>query len=174
MLTTSNNHLVLIRANTMTTTLKLNKPVLRLGANSPAVQEMQRLLLNYADYIGSRAIRPGAIDGAFGPGTQAAVIAFQKQVFLPGTGVVADLTWRSLFKRGPVDLVDLRQGDVSDIVVLLQVRLTVLNFFADQVDGEFGRFTKMAVINFQRSAGIPQTGVVDAKTWFEISKRPIA
>ncbi len=158
----------------MVTSVKLNKPVLRVGESSNAVREMQELLLNYSGYIGSLAIQPGAIDGIFGNQTLAAILAFQKQVFLPTTGVVADLTWRSLFNRAPVDLPNLQQGDVSDLVVLLQERLTVLNFFNDTVDGEFGRFTKMAVRNFQRIAGLPQSGVVNTRTWFEISKRPIA
>jgi peptidoglycan hydrolase-like protein with peptidoglycan-binding domain len=158
----------------MTSTVQLKKPTLRLGATGQDVIELQELLINYAIYIGSNAIRPGAIDGQFGVRTEAAVKAFQKQVFLPMTGVVADLTWRSLYKRAPVDLPTLRQGDTGVVVELLQERLTFVLQRRVIVDGDFGRMTRIAVLDFQRVAGLPQTAIVDETTWFELSKRAIA
>jgi peptidoglycan hydrolase-like protein with peptidoglycan-binding domain len=158
----------------MTTTVAFNKPTLRVGASGTAVRELQELLRDYATYIGSQAIRPGAIDGVFGNQTVKAVQAFQKQVFLPTTGVVANLTWRSLFLRAPVDLPILRQGNTGVVVEMLQTRLTILLNRRINVDGDFGPMTRRAVIDFQRSVGLPQTEIVDEATWFALSKRAIA
>jgi peptidoglycan hydrolase-like protein with peptidoglycan-binding domain len=44
---------------------------LRLGANGAKVVALQKQLLK-------RGFNPGAVDGDFGPGTEAAVLAFQK------------------------------------------------------------------------------------------------
>jgi peptidoglycan hydrolase-like protein with peptidoglycan-binding domain len=86
----------------MVNTVNLTKPSLRFGDSGPAVKELQTLLDGYSQFIKAPAISPGAIDEIFGATTQNAVMAFQEQVFLPRTGIVADLTWRSLFKRAPV------------------------------------------------------------------------
>jgi putative chitinase len=49
-----------------------------------------------------RGFPPGAIDGAFGPGTEAAVIAFQKSEGLAPDGIVGTATAQAL-GLGPVD-----------------------------------------------------------------------
>ena len=58
-------------------------PTLRLGDEGPAVQELQNKL-------GIQA------DGDFGPGTKAAVIAFQKRKGLLSDGIVGRGTWAAL------------------------------------------------------------------------------
>lgn len=68
--------------------------VLRLGASGERVQSLQRTLNSRGKP--SPAL---AIDGEFGPGTAAAVKAFQKQAGLPETGEVMPDTWTAL---GPV------------------------------------------------------------------------
>lgn len=151
---------------------QLNKPVLRLGATGSAVRELQQLLLDYSNYIGARPIHPGVVDGNFGDSTLAAVRAFQQQVFLPVTGVVADLTWRSLFKRGPVDLPPVKYGETSDYVALLEDRLVVLNFMAPPANRRYDDRTLQAVFAFQKQAGLPQRSTVNEAMWFALSKRP--
>lgn len=42
------------------------------------------------------------------------------------------------------------------------------------VDGVFGEQTKRAVNEFQKVFGLPQTGVVDFKTWYKISQIYVA
>jgi peptidoglycan hydrolase-like protein with peptidoglycan-binding domain len=88
----------------MPTVTKLDKPVLTSGSQGVAVRELQNLLNGYASYLRNPQFIVNVVDGEFGPMTRRAVLAFQRQVFLPETGVVADLTWRSLYNRGPVEL----------------------------------------------------------------------
>lgn len=158
----------------MVNTATLTKPTLRRGDSGAAVKELQSLLNNYSQYISSRAIAPGAIDGQFGPITQLAVLAFQEQVFLPKTGVAADLTWRSLFKRAPVDLPNVEFGDTSDFVTILEQRLIRLRFLTGPADRRYEQRTVAAVSAFQRSVGLPQRSTVDEAMWFALSKIAIA
>ena len=158
----------------MVNTATLTKPTLRFGDSGAAVRELQSLLNNYSQYISSRAIAPGAIDGKFGPITQLAVLTFQEQVFLPKTGVAADLTWRSLFKRAPVDLPNVEFGDTSDFVTILEQRLIRLRFLTGQADRRYEQQTLAAVSAFQRSVGLPQRSTVDEAMWFALSKIAIA
>ncbi|MGL5853478.1 MAG: peptidoglycan-binding domain-containing protein [Phycicoccus sp.] len=62
--------------------------VLKRGARGPGVQVLQRALRITAD-------------GSFGPATEAAVKAVQKQTRIAQTGVVATLTWRAVESRMP-------------------------------------------------------------------------
>jgi peptidoglycan hydrolase-like protein with peptidoglycan-binding domain len=157
----------------MPDTLTLNKPVLRLGDSSPAVKELQNLLADYAKYIGSRTIVPGAADGIFSDKTLGAVMAFQEQVFLPRTGVVADLTWRSLFKRAPVDLPEVKFGESSEFVRILETRLVRLGYLREQANQVYTKSTVDAVNAFQKKAGLAQKSTVDEAMWFALSKVPI-
>lgn len=59
------------------------RPVLRRGARGPAVAELQRALRI-------------AEDEAFGPGTEAALIAFQRRRQLRPDGVCGPMTWAAL------------------------------------------------------------------------------
>jgi peptidoglycan hydrolase-like protein with peptidoglycan-binding domain len=148
----------------------INKPILRVGDSSADVKEMQTFLADYAKYIGSRAIAPGAIDGIFSDKTLAAVMAFQEQIFVPRTGVVADLTWRSLFKRGPVEMPEVKFGESSEYVRILETRLIRLGYLREQADRLYTKSTVDAVNAFQKKAGVPQKSTVDEATWFALSK----
>ncbi len=63
--------------------------VLRQGAKGSEVKEVQRRLKNWGYYNGS-------VDGVFGAGTRAAVIAFQKKNGLKADGVVGKATYKAL------------------------------------------------------------------------------
>jgi peptidoglycan hydrolase-like protein with peptidoglycan-binding domain len=153
--------------------IQMNRATLFFGTTGTSVRELQTLLRNYANKIGSRSIHPGTIDGVFGIKTESAVQAFQRQVFLPNTGVVDEMTWRSLVVRGPVDLPELRPGMFGDAVIFLQVRLTLLELFHAPIDSEYGETTRSSVMAFQQSVGLPATGVVDQRTWEALSGRAI-
>lgn len=64
-------------------------PALREGATGPQVEALQRRLKE-------RGFSPGQIDGTFGPGTEAAVLAFQRSEGLLADGVVGPRTARAL------------------------------------------------------------------------------
>jgi peptidoglycan hydrolase-like protein with peptidoglycan-binding domain len=162
----------IIRTIPMPTTT-LQKPVLRFGASGKDVQELQTLLRGYAQFIGSPAINPGPSDGIFGETTRLAVLAFQNQVFIPTTGIVADLTWRSLFKRAPVDLPNVKFGETSDYVEILETRLVALGYLAAPANRVYDRRTLDALSNFQRAFSLPQKSTVDEAMWFALSKIPV-
>lgn len=64
-------------------------PTLRLGSTGATVKRLQGLLT-------TSGFSPGAIDGIFGPKTQAAVIAFQRSKNLVPDGIVGIMTWTAL------------------------------------------------------------------------------
>jgi peptidoglycan hydrolase-like protein with peptidoglycan-binding domain len=154
----------------MPTVTKLDKPVLTSGSQGSAVRELQNLLNGYASYLRNPQFIVNVVDGEFGPMTRRAVLAFQRQVFLPETGVVADLTWRSLYNRGPVELPQLGTGSQGLVVEMLQQALIDLFFLQGPIDGDFGQMTRIAVLKYQRQSGLVANGFVNEKTWFLLSK----
>src|SRR5579871_209151 len=66
-----------------------SEPMLREGARGAPVVTLQNALR-------SAGFNPGASDGAFGPGTLAAVTAFQRSRGLSADGVVGPNTWGAL------------------------------------------------------------------------------
>ncbi len=63
--------------------------ILKQGSSGGEVREVQRRLKNWGYYSGS-------VDGVFGKGTRAAVIAFQKKNGLTADGVVGKSTYKAL------------------------------------------------------------------------------
>src|SRR5580658_2879793 len=110
--------------------------------------------------------------GSFGPGTRAAVEAFQYRRGLRVDGVCGRQTWsalveagrrlgdRFLYRRSPM----LRGDDVAE----LQQRLSALGFDTGRVDGIFGDMTSSALGEFQRNAGLPVDGIAGASTVSEL------
>ena len=110
-----------------------------------------------------------AADGDFGPGTRAALVAFERQQHIALSGVANPLVWDRLEKRDyPLIAyrgLTLRQGSSGAVVVVLQRALRV------GADGAFGPKTVAAVKAVQRSAKMAQTGVVSGWTWVAIENR---
>lgn len=131
---------------------------LREGSTGAAVAALQRALGGLT------------ADGVFGPLTRSRVEAFQREQGLAVTGVVTTPTWNALIAAAggasssarPV----LRLGSTGAAVRELQSALGGL-----VVDGVFGQLTRTRVEDFQRSAGLPVTGVVDAATWDKLDDR---
>ncbi|MEM9002475.1 MAG: peptidoglycan-binding protein [Cyanobacteria bacterium P01_F01_bin.86] len=67
-------------------------PTLRSGMHGPAVASVQETLTTLGLYN-------GALDGVFGPGTEAAVKAFQRSVDLVDDGIVGPATWGALLRQ---------------------------------------------------------------------------
>jgi len=137
-------------------------PVLRQGPNSlfpPAeVRSLQYLL---------RARGAGiAVDGVFGSGTKAAVVAFQRSRHLRVDGVVGPQTWTSL-------IITVGLGSRGDAVRAVQDQINFRNNRNGHtlaVDGIFGPATRAWVMSFQKVlardiAGMAVDGVVGPLTW---------
>jgi lysozyme len=58
-----------------------------------------------------------------------------------------------------------KHAPISPIVRDFQQVLKNLGFYAKSLDGDFGGNTETAVKEFQKSAGIGETGVIDETTW---------
>ena len=102
------------------------------------------------------------VTGYFGSITQMSVSAFQSANSLTVTGTVNDETWGTLFSDYTVSV--LFPGTHGDAVIPLQSRLFELGFYSFKIDGYYGEKTKESVIYFQKSSGIPPTGIADRHT----------
>lgn len=164
------------------------------GDSGAAVEIMQRRLNRIsANYPGIPKIYP--VDGFFDSSTTDAVRKFQEVFNLTSDGIIGRATWNrvnaiysavkklaSLSSEG-LSVSELQtqyetqlsEGDSSSGVFTLQYYLAYIALFIQSVlspvtDGSFGPATKDAVISYQRTYGLPQTGVVDEATWNSIEQ----
>lgn len=159
--------------------------VLKRGSRGNDVKAMQYFLA-FVAYFNDR-IPNIAVDGIFGPATEEAVKAFQREYGLTVDGIVGRNTWNRLLDAYYATLdslpdeyrsyssflypgYTLSTGTSGNAVTQLQTFLRVIaqNNKAVPlitVDGIFGNQTKNAVIAVQKLAGIPQTGSVGPLTW---------
>jgi peptidoglycan hydrolase-like protein with peptidoglycan-binding domain len=137
------------------------QPTLNQGATGTAVLRLQRAL--------RRTPNPSlALDGDFGPATEAAVREFQQGSGLTVDGIVGPNTWNALPDGGPMPTLEV--GATGPIVSSLQ---TLLTNGASQwggvtpqgVDGDFGPHTKAAVEAFQGWGHVQVDGIVGDQTW---------
>lgn len=165
---------------------------LRRGSSGPNVVviqvELNRISQNYPAIP-----KIENVDGIFGSRTEASVRAFQEIFDLTPDGIVGKATWYALVRlyTAVTKLSELRsqgqrfyaisweypnglrQGDRGDKVRHLQYMLSVLSSYIRQippltVDGVFGPNTRDAVLAAQRFFGLPETGIVDERTWDNI------
>ncbi len=119
------------------------------------------------------------ITGYYGPLTEAAVREFQRSRGLPVTGVAGQATLVAL--RGttpdrvnpPTDTA-LQPGSSSAAVAQLQSRLDALGFYSGPVTGYYDTLTTAAVRDFQRSRGLPITGIATASTLSALQSTVVA
>jgi peptidoglycan hydrolase-like protein with peptidoglycan-binding domain len=98
-----------------------------------------------------------SIDGDFGPGTAAAVKAFQSAHSLGVDGVVGPRTWQAL-------IISTSQGSSGSAVTALQRQLNAHGQSVG-VDGNFGPLTEAAVRSYQSSNGLGVDGIAGPQTW---------
>lgn len=165
---------------------------LRRGSSGPDVVTIQVALNRIAQNYPAIPKIP-AIDGIFGPRTEATVRKFQQVFDLSPDGIVGPATWYAIVRLytavnslselrsegqryyainwNPPEA--LRLGSTGEKVRLLQYMLSILaNFIPEipsiSIDGIYGSATRSAVLAAQRRFRMPETGVVDASTWNEI------
>lgn len=158
--------LALSRLTSSTARTTSTGPTLSRGSMGPQVAELQRLLQ-------AAGVPTGAVDGDFGPMTQAAVRRFQRAKGLTVDGVVGPQTWAALRGARPTtpsapassSQPVLRQGDMGADVETLQRQLLRHGFTPGDVDGQFGGQTRRALVEFQRAKGLNADGVAGPSTW---------
>ena len=165
---------------------------LRRGTSGPSVvviqTELNRISQNYPAIP-----KISSADGIFGAQTEAAVRKFQEVFNLTPDGIVGPATWYALVRYyvAVTSLAELRsqgqrfyanswavtdpieEGDRGIKVEHMQYMLSVLAAYIPQIpriniDGIFGPATRNAVTAAQRRFGLPETGIVDPRTWDEI------
>lgn len=134
-------------------------------------------------------------DGLFDKSTTDAVREFQQVFGLAEDGLVGKNTWYSiqsvynavkrLYELNSEGLkladlsteypAELSEGSEGDGVLVLQYYLGYIANYVPTVlsvgiDGSFGPATKNSVLSFQRTYGLPQTGVVNRLTWNKIQE----
>jgi len=135
-------------------------PVVKSGSNGHPIKTLQYLLRARGHAV--------AVDGVFGPNTEASVKAFQASHELATDGIVGPMTWAAL-------VVQVKEGSQGDAVRGVQEEFQFRNLSGDpskglQVDGIFGPKTEAAVRGFQQavSVDIPSVtvdGIVGPVTW---------
>jgi len=133
------------------------------------------------------------VNAIYTKGMEDAVKEFQKAFNLPVTGVIDKGTWYEIRKtyvavRNLAELTskgtlvsDIPQDIVSEIEVrnvvprvqLAQYYLNVLSAYYSSIptvdiDGVLGPKTRTSIIEFQKTVGLPTTGIIDEQTWTAI------
>ncbi len=137
------------------------EPLLKTGSTGEAVQQLQQALK-------ALGFDPGAVDGTFGAGTEAAVRAFQQASGLPADGIVGPVTWRNIDESDQSEPL-LKRGSTGNPVRRAQSRLTAAGFDTGGVDGIFGATTEAGVRALQHARGLAADGIVGPQTWAEIN-----
>lgn len=133
------------------------------GSRGEAVEVLQRVL----------RVRP--VSGWYGPVTRSAVATWQRAARLPATGKVDRRTWArmDLAIQRAAARAEIRRyagqqlsyGSSGEAVRVVQRALRVR-----PVSGWYGPVTRAAVRAYQRSKGLPTTGIVGPRTWRALSR----
>ena len=129
------------------------------GAMVTVVQKKLNIALNL---VGKARL---ATDGAFGPGTERAVRAFQTASVLPVSGIVDRATWDALGLAGRVDLAVLKVGSRHPAVSSLQQALSKVLKKKIANTGIFTTALANDVKLFQKRVNLPVNGRVGPSTW---------
>ena len=131
-------------------------------------------------------------DGIYGPTTMNAVTAIQRREGLPTTGITDQWTWETIVKNyepaliriekaEPIEIIMdpgkvFRVGDSSPYIYLLQSILTQLAQDHPQINtpphsGILDQETSRSLMEFQKLAGLTNTGELDKITWKHLSRQ---
>lgn len=155
------------------------------GSNVRRIQNSLNIISNNYPLIGK--VTP---DGIFGESTENAVRTLQRTFNLTPDGVVGRATWYQIVRLvvGINRLNELNsvgntlfglsleypdaisEGDTGEKVSILQLMLNILAEYEPQIpfvpnSGSFEQQTRNGVLAFQQLVNVPQTAVVDDRTW---------
>ena len=155
------------------------------GSTGENVTKLQEFL----NYIGRSypSIPPISADGTFGPATNNAVIAYQRQFSLTDDGIVGINTWNSLLREYYILFYDgspqseeypgspLSVGSTGSAVLLMQSYLNNIAAIINEIptlteDGNYGPLTSDSVSIFQQIFELSSDGVIGEETWNKIVK----
>ena len=133
-------------------------------SENPAIHDLHRRLAEAGHPVNHHEVA----NGAFGPDTTRALLAFQAERGLDEHGTVDDATHASLVEAGHrlgdrhlyLHAPMFRGDDVAD----LQLRLGGLGFDAGRIDGILGPDTTSAITAFQRNVGLAADGIAGPLT----------
>lgn len=132
---------------------------LKAGQTGNAVKDLQaRLRVVKASYWSY------AVSGVYGWTLGQKVLAFQRDFNLPQSGVLDDRTWGQLVARTASPVVLRTTSPVANVREL-QRRLGAKGLWPYAFSGVYGWTVGQKVLTFQRAYGLPQSGVVDQRTW---------
>ena len=136
----------------------------------------------------------GAMDGIYGPKTEAAVRSFQGAMGLDTDGICGSKTWAALDEEPGEEAADPETpADVEEPVIrrtlrlktpymrdeggyqdvsLCQTRLSAHGFPCGEVDGIYGPNTEGAARSFQAYSGLDADGICGSKTWAALDREP--
>lgn len=131
---------------------------IKLGDTGDDVKRLQRV------FVRTKVLMPDDIDGIFGAKTDQAVKDFQQANGLVADGIVGPVTWGKVHPYREASPT-LQAGTLGPVVAMLQGVLKTGFGYTGAIDGVFGPATQAVVRQYQASAGLPVTGIVDERTW---------
>ena len=153
------------------------------------IYELQYMLRKIAQITGE--IPLVNTDGIYGADTRETVRYFQMQSGLPPTGEADRATWDKIFEKYKESVYSVSQGEPiypfssptytsqigekSDLITLIQLILSTLSIIYDdfeeiEITGENDEKTVAALKRFQGYHGLPETGMLDKRTWDAAAK----
>jgi peptidoglycan hydrolase-like protein with peptidoglycan-binding domain len=147
---------------TLPTTLQPTDKFLQHGSTGPAVEMLQNELIDLG-YLTSTDFKTGP--GIFGPRTDAAVKAFQKDIGLNENGIY-DLATQAAIRQINEGV---KKGVTGGVVAALQQHLVAEKLLTEEDvatgPGIFGPKTQNALIKFQMQAGLEPNGELTDETY---------
>ena len=138
-------------------------PILQTGSSGGEVQRLQERLKELGYYHST-------CDGVFGEETAISIRCFQMVHGLTQTGMADQSTQLRLWEGAAVQWADFLvkacavSGDSGSNVRLLQRTLRAMGYFSGECSGDYGDMTQQAVMAFQRSNGLEESGEADSAT----------
>jgi len=135
--------------------------VIPAGSSGWKVEDLQvRLRLVKPSYWTLR------ISGYYGWTLGQSVLAFQRDQSLPESGVVDQRTWDRLVALTATRTLA-TEGASGNLVKDLQVRLRIVrpSWWTLRISGYYGWTLGQRVLSFQHAYELPQSGVLDQRTW---------